>query len=206
MDSTAITIISAIVIILAAVFGFLQFRLKSKEAQKSGGNDFSPIKIERKKADEKNEKPIINRDISSFNRLQKFIDLNWIRNFEYNQLAHPQYVQEAVTDDLHLYWNESQKPENEFSNQKIAEAHLLFIKAIKAFIRTVIQETTFVRPDSKASVINSKAEGNRSKTKDYDERYDREVKIITHKAESIINAYKRYIQVAKNQSVYLQGN
>lgn len=207
MDGTAITtIFSAIAIIIAAVFGFLKFRPKSKEPKKSDGNTVAPLKFDRKKADEKNEKPIINPDSSSFNRLQKLIDSNWIRNFEFIQLTKPEYVQEAVTDYLHLYWIESLKPENEYLNQKLAQAHLVFIKAIKAFIRAVIKETTFVRPESKVSVINSKAEGYRNRPKDFNERYDREVKIISRKAEGIINAYKRYVLVARNERVYLQNN
>jgi len=199
-------VISAIAIILAAIFGFFKFRPKSKEPKQSDNNEFASIKIESEKADENNANQNNDCNISAFNRLQKCIDLNWIQNFEYNQLTKPQYVQEAVTDDLHLYWNESKKPENAFFNQKLAEAHLLFIKAIKAFLRAVIQETTFVRPESKVSVINSKAEGHRIWLKDYDERFDREVKIITRKTEGIINAYKRYVQVARSEGVYRQNN
>jgi len=207
MDRTIITnVISAIAIILAAIFGFLKFRSKSKEPKKSDTNEFAYRKIETEKTDEKNANQNNDRNISAFNRLQKCIDLNWIQNFEYNQLTEPQYVREAVTDDLHLYWNESKKPENAFFNQKLAEAHLVFVKAIKSFLRAVIQETTFVRPESKVSVINSKAEGHRIWLKDYDERFDREVKIIIRKTEGIINAYKRYVQVARSEGVYQQDN
>ena len=207
MDSTVITtIFSAIAIIIAAVFGFLKFRPKSKEPKTSDGNEFAPLKIEKEKADEKKKTQDNDPDISSFNRLQKFIDLNWIYNFEYSQLTEPRYVQEAVTDDLHLYWNESQKPENTFFNQKLAEAHLVFIKAIKAFISTALRVTTYVRPGSNTSVINSKAEGYRKGAAEYDERYDKEVKIITRAAKGIIHTYKKYVQVARNEGVHLQDN
>ncbi len=203
MDSTIIAaIIVAIAIVMAAVIGLSKFRAKSEERKKSDGNEFSPRDIERRKANEKNRKQNNGHDISAFNRLQRFIDSNWIQNFEDTQLTYPQYVQAAITDDLHSYWNESKKPENEFSNQNLAEAHLVFIRAIKAFINTVLRETTFVRPESQASVINSKAEGNRKSSNDYDERYGREVKIITNRAKGIINTYKKYVQVARNERVY----
>lgn len=200
MGSTIIaTLVAAIVIIIAAVFGLLRFRGKSEEPKKSDGGEFSPIDLERPKADKKQN---LDRDLPAFNRLQKLIDSNWIQNFEANQLAYPQYVQVTVTDDLHSYWNECRKPENAFSNQKLAEAHLVFVKSIRSFINTVLRETAFVRPGSNASVINSKAEGYSKSSNDYNERYDREVKIITNKAKGIINAYKRYVLIARNESVY----
>lgn len=200
MDSTiAAAIIVAIAIITAAVIGLLKFRAKSEERKKSDGNEFSPIEVEIQKADKKqNHDP----DIPTFNRLQKLIDSTWIRNFEDKQLACPQYVQVAITDDLHSYWSESKKSVNEFSNQNLAQAHIVFNKAIKAFINTVLQETTFLRPESKVYVVNSKAERNSRSSKDYHERYDREVKKITNKAKGIIHTYKRYVQVAKHESVY----
>ena len=200
MDSSIIAaIVAAIVIITAAVIGFFKFRAKSEEQEKSDGNELSPIDSERPKANKNLNK---DRDIPAFNRLQKLIDSNWIQNFESNQLAYPQYVQVVVTDDLHSYWNESRKPENEFRNQNLAEAHLVFAKAIKSFINAVLRETAFMRPESKASVINSKAEGYRKSSNDYNERYDREVKIITNKAKGVIYAYKKYVQVARNEKVY----
>lgn len=199
MDSTIVAaIVVTIVIIIAAVIGLSKFRAKSEERKTSGGKKFSPIDSK----DKKNKKQDNKHDIPPFNRLQKFIDSNWIQKFEDNQLAYPQYVQVAVTDDLHSYWNESQKPENEFSNQNLAEAHLVFIKAIKAFLNTVLLDTTFVRPESKASVVNSKADGYRKSSIDYDERYDREVRNLTNKAKGIIITYKKYVQVARNESVY----
>lgn len=204
MNSTIIAvIISAIAIIIAAVIGFLKFRPKSEEPKKSDGNEFTPIEIEREKEDEKQNN---DRDIFAFNRLQKFIDSNWILNFKYKQLTYPQYVQVAVTDDLHSYLNESEKPENEFLNKDLAEAHLLLIKEMKDFISAALRETTLVRPGSKTTVVNSKAEAYKKWSKDYDKRYDREVKIITHKAGSIIHAYNRYVQVARNERVYLLNN
>lgn len=204
MNSTIIAaIISAIAIIIAAVIGLLKFRPKSEEPKKSDGNEFVPIEIEREKEDKKQNKV---HDISAFNRLQRFIDSNWIQNFKNNQLAHPQYVQVAVTDDLHSYLNESEKPENEFLNKHLSEEHIGFIKEIKAFISAALQETTLVRPESKTAVVNAKAEAYKKWSKDYDKNYDREVKIIAKKAEGIIHAYKRYVQVARNESVYLQNN
>ncbi len=197
MDSTITIIIAAITIIIAVVIGLLKFRPKSEKPEKSADNEFVLIGL-----GTENNKKNRKHDKSVFNRLQIFIDSNWIRNFECNQLAYPQYVQVAITDDLHAYSNESRKSENEFSSQTLAEAHRVFIEAIKAFINTVLQETTFVRPESNASVINSKAEGNRKGSQDYDKRYDREVKIITRKAKGIINAYKRYVQTAGDEGVY----
>lgn len=205
MDRTIFTvIIAAITIIMAAVIGLLKFRTKSEESKKSDGNEFALI--EREKEGQKNKKQNNDRDISVFNRLQKFIDSNWIQNFENKQLTYPQYVQAAVTDDLHTYWNESQKPEYAFLNQDLAEAHLVFIKAIKAFISTALRVTTYVRPGSNTSVINSKAEGYRKGEAEYDERYDKEVKIITRATKGIIHTYKRYVQVAGNEGVHLQDN
>lgn len=204
MNSTIISaIILTIAIIIAAVIGLLKFRPKSEEPKKSDGNEFVPIEMEREKADVKQN---YDRDISAFNRLQRFIDSNWIQNFEHNQLTYPQYVKIAVTDDLHSYLNESEKPENEFLNKHLAEEHLEFINKIKAFISAALQETTLVRPESKTTVVNSKAETYKKWSKDYDKKYDREVKIITQKAEGIIHAYKRYVQVARHESVYLQNN
>ena len=200
MDSSIIAaIVAVIAMITAAVIGFFKFRAKSEEQENSDGNELSPIDSERPKANKNLNK---DRDIPAFNRLQKIIDSNWIQNFESNQLAYPQYVQVVVTDDLHSYWNESRKPENEFRNHNLAEAHLVFMKAIKSFINAVLSETAFMRPESKASVINSKAEGYRKSSNDYNERYDREVRIITNKAKGIIYAYRRYVQVARNESVY----
>lgn len=204
MNSTIIAaVIPAIAIIIAAVIGLLKFRPKSEEPKKSDGNEFAAIKIERGKEDEKQYN---DHDISAFNRLQKLIDSNWIQNFKYNQLTYPQYVQVAVTDDLYSYLNASEKPENGFLNKHLAEEHLVFIKEIKAFISAALQETTLVRPESKTTVVNSKAEAYKKWSKDYDKKYDREVKIITNKAEGIIHAYERYVQAARNESVYLQNN
>ena len=199
MDSTIVAVIAtAIAVIIAAVAGLLRFRAYSEGRKKPDGNGFSDRDINRPKADKKQAN---DHDLPAFDRLQKFIDSNWIRNFEDKQLAHPQYVQVAITDDLHAYWNESKKPENAFANQNLAEAHLVFINAIKAFINTVLRETTFVRPESKSSVINSKADGYRKSSNDFNERYDREVKRITNRAKGLIITYKRYVQVAKNESV-----
>jgi hypothetical protein len=199
MDSTIVAaVVVTIAIIIAAVIGLSKFRAKSEERKTSDDNQFSPIDS----THEKNKKPDNKRDIPVFNRLQEIIDLNWIRKFEDNQLASPQYVQVAVTDLLHDYWNESQKPENAFSNSNLAEAHLFFVKAIKAFQRTVVQNTTYVRPGSNTSVVNSKADGYRKSALDYGEMYDREVKKITNGARGIIITYKRYVQVARNESVY----
>jgi len=199
MDSTIVAaIVVTIAIIIAAIIGISKFRAKSEEQKRSDGNAFSPIDFKHEKNKDQDNK----RDISVFNRLQKFIDLNWIEKFEDNQLAYPQYVQVAATDDLNAYLNESHKFENAFSNPNLAEAHLVFTKAIKAFQSTVIRDTTFVRPGSKATVVNSKADGHRNSSIDYDERYDREVKNIASRAKDIINTYKRYVQVARNGRVY----
>lgn len=199
MDGTIVAaIVVTIAIIIAAVKGLSKFRAKSEERKSSDGNQFSSIDSKHKK----NEKLDNEQDIPVFNRLQEIIDLNWIQKFEANQLACPQYVQVAVTDELHAYWNESRKPENAFLNSNLSEAHLVFIRAIKAFQRTVLQNTTFVRPGSNTSVINSKADGYRKSPTDYDERYDREVKNITNRARGIIITYKRYVQVARNERVY----
>lgn len=204
MNSTLISaIISTIAIIMAAVIGLLKFRPKSEEPHKSDGNEFVPIEMETGKGDVKQN---YDRDISAFNRLQKIIDSNWIQNFKHNQLTYPEYVKVAVTDDLHSYLNESKKPENAFLNKHISEEHIEFINKIKAFISAALQVTTLVRPESKTTVVNSKAETYKKWSKDYDERYDREVKIITQKAKGIIQAYKRYVQAARNESVYLQNN
>lgn len=197
--TTIIAIVAAMAIIAAVVIGRLKFRHPSQDAKDYSGNGFEAS--ERTKRNKKDKQPDNGRDISAFNRLQQLIDANWIRNFENNQLAYPQYVQVAVMDDLHAYLNESRKTENEFLIQDLAEAHNVYIKSIKSFINTVLRETTFVRPESKASVVNSKAEGRRKWSNDYDQRYDREVKIIGHKAKGIINAYKKYVQVAINESV-----
>ncbi len=199
MDSTIVAaIVGTIAIIIASVIGLSKFRAKSEERKTPDGNQFLPIDSKHGK----NKKPDNKRDLPVFNRLQEIIDLNWIQKFEDNQLAYPQYVQVTVTDELHDYWNESKKPENAFSNPNLAEAHLIFIKAIKAFQRTVIQNTRFVRPGSNASVVNSKADGYRKSSIDYDEMYEREVKNITNRARGVINTYKRYVQVARNESVY----
>lgn len=207
MDNTIVAaIIAAIAIVIAAVIGLLKFRAKSEERKNSDGDEILLVDIVGQNANAKNKKQNNKRDIPTFNRLQQFIDSNWIQNFESNQLANPEYVQVDITDDLHSYWNETKKSENEFSNQNLAEAHLVFVKAIKAFTNTVIRDTTFLRPESKVSVINSKAERHRKSSKDYHERYDREVKNITNKAKGIINAYKKYVLVARNESVYLQKN
>lgn len=198
MNSTFVAVIAAaIAIIIAAVIGLSKFRARSEERESSAGDEFSPVASKHGK----NKKQDNKRDIPAFNRLQKLIDLNWVQKFEDNQLTYPQYVQVAVTDDLHSYWNESQKPENAFSNQNLAEAHLGLLKAIKAFQDTVLRDTTFVRPDSKASVVNSKADGHRNSSIDYIERYDREVKNITSKAKGIVKSYQRYVQTARNESV-----
>ena len=198
MDSTIVAAgFITIALIIATVVGLSKFRAKSEERKSPDGNQFSPIDS----THDKNKKLDNKRDIPVFNRLQEIIDLSWIQKFEANQLAYPQYVKVAVTDELHAYWNESQKPENAFSNSNLGEAHLVFIKAIKAFQRTVIQNTSFVRPGSNTSVVNSKADGHRKSALDYDERYDREVKNITNRARLIINTYKRYVQVARNESV-----
>ncbi len=203
MDSTIVAaIIVAFAIIIATVIGLSKSRTRSGERKKSEGNEISLIDLDSQATKEKNKKQNNKRDIPVFNRLQKFMDSNWIQKFEETQLTYPQYVQVAITDDLHAYCNESQKAENEFSNQNLAEAHLVFIKAIKAFINAVLRETSFLRPESNASVVNSKAEGHRKSSNDYDARYDREVNIITNKAKGIINSYKRYVQVARNESVY----
>ena len=191
-------IVVTIAIMIAAVIGLSKFRVKSEERKTPDDNQFSPVDS----THEKKKKSDNNRDIPVFNRLQEMIDLNWITTFEDNQLAYPQYVQAAVTDLLHDYWNESRKPENAFSSPNLAEAHLIFIKAIKAFQRTVIQNTRFVRPGSNASVVNSKADGYRKSSIDYGEMYEREVKNITNRARGIIITYKRYVQVARNESVY----
>jgi hypothetical protein len=205
MDSTILAItITAVIILIAAAIGLLKFRTKPEKREKFDDIILSPADLESQTENKKNKKQNNVRDEPAFNRLQKFIDSNWIKNFEDNQLAYPQYVQAAITDDLHSYWNESKKAENEFSNQNLAEAHLVFIKAIKTFINTALRETTFVRPESKASVVNSKAEGRRKSSNDYDERYEREVRIISNKAKGIISAYKRYVQVAESERVYLQ--
>jgi hypothetical protein len=199
MDSTIVAaIVVTIALIIATVIGSSKSRSKSEEWKSSDGNQFSFIDSK----PIKNEKLDNNQDIPVFSRLQEIIDLNWIQKFEANQLAYPQYVQVAVTDELHAYWDESQKPENAFLNSNLAEAHFVFIKAIKAFQRTVIQNTTFVRPESNTSVVNSKADGHRKSSLDYDERYDREVKNITNRARGIIISYKRYVQVARNERVY----
>lgn len=198
MNSTIIAAIISAIVIITAVIGLLKFRSKSEEPKKSDSNEFAPIEIERGKEVEKQNN---DHDISAFNRLQRFIDSTWIQNFKDNQLTYPQYVKVAVTDDFHSYLNESEKPENEFLNKKLAEEHLVLIKEIKAFIGAALQETTLVRPGSNTTVVNSKAESYKKWSKDYDERYDREVKSITHKAEGVIHAYIRYVQAAKNERV-----
>lgn len=203
MESTIFVVILVAVIIIIAVFnGFFKFRTKSEEREASDDIVISPADLEIQIENEEKKTQNNDRDKPAFNRLQQFIDSNWIRNFEDNQLSYPQYVQVAVTDDLHSYWNESKKPENKFSNQSLAEAHLMFMKAIKAFINTVLRETTFVRPESKASVVNSKAQGRRELSNDYDEKYEREVRAVANKAKGIISAYKRYVQVARRERVY----
>ena len=203
MDGTFIlAIVVAIAITLAVVIGLLNYRQSSRETNESDGIGF--VALERTKSDKRKKKPNNDQDKSAFNRLQKLIDSNWIQNFENNQLSYPQYVQVAIMDDLHSYLNESQKTENEFLIQDLAEAHLLYLKAIKSFIKTVLRETTFVRPDSKASVVNAKAEGPRKWSNDFDQRYDREVKIITRKAKGIINTYQKYVQVASDESVTMR--
>lgn len=203
MDSIIIAaILAAVVIIIAAVIALIKFRTNSEEPKKPDGKKAAPIEKEREKG-KKDEKKNNDPDFPAFNRLQKMIDSNWIQNFEYKQLTYPQFVQVSVTDDLHSYLNESEKSENKFFNHKLSEAHLVFIKAIKAFISATLRETMFVRPESKASVIRTKAEGYKKWSKDYDKSYDREVKIITYRTKAIINAYKRFVRVARNKMVCL---
>lgn len=138
-------------------------------------------------------------DLSAFQRLQEIINSDWIRDFDYVQLNIPQYVRKEIRGNLIDYCYASDKPENEFFNEKIINIHNKFIKSIKSFLNGIAEVTISRDYNDDALIIKAKASG---WITDYDKQYDREVKIITGRGESIIQAYRNFIRVCRQEGIF----
>lgn len=139
-------------------------------------------------------------DLAAFNRLQVFINSNWIQDFEFIQLNYPQYVRKYIRDNLIDYLYESEKAENEFFNKEILLSHNKFISSITAFLKDIATITKFDHPDDEALTIRTKTV--KKWIDDYDERYEREVNIIIDRAENIIENYKNFIRICRFEGIF----
>jgi hypothetical protein len=187
MDPTIVAaLITAFAGIVAAFIGLL--RRRSKDAKDSSSADGPGVFEEKANQSEKHAIPKeeIPLDVTAFERLQKIINSDWIQNFEINQLTSPQYVYKATKSALRDYIYESEKPENEFINEKVADAHNEFVVSIHQFLVNTARVTVPVDGNSEISVIITKAEGQKRWIKEYAQKYDDEVKIITDSTEAII--------------------
>jgi hypothetical protein len=138
-------------------------------------------------------------DISAFQRLQEIINSDWIRDFDYVQLNIPQYVRKEIRDNLIDYCYASDKPENEFFNKNIIDIHNKFIHSINLFLNGISEVTTSRNYSDDALIIKAKAS---DWIADYDKQYNREIKIITDRGESIIEAYRNFIRVCRQEGIF----
>ncbi len=144
----------------------------------------------------------VDLDIAAFKRMQSIINSGWIQNFEYSQLNSPQYVRKDIRDKFMEYTIHSAKPENEFINDSILDAHNNLLVSINSYLDVIALNTTSIDGKEDWLITSTKAEGMREWVDDYNKRYKEEVDEIYSKTETILEKYRKFIRICRKERLF----
>jgi hypothetical protein len=123
-------------------------------------------------------------DLHATQRLWKLINSSWLQNWHQRRTTYPQYEESEFLDAFRNYIHISNQPENTLQNEPLLEKHEKVIESLRAYLRTTAIE--MVMADAPGSyMISTKRYGSSKYIEDYDTQYERQVDLITQRAEEI---------------------
>lgn len=135
-------------------------------------------------------------DLQAAQNLWRIISSGWILDWHEFRMTHPQFEDDDVITRFSRYIRLAERPENAFGNMELKSLHEQFTSRIEKYLYGTAIE---MQPHTISGKYVISVKASDRYIKNYDEEYERQVKVIRDGVRGVWSAWGAYVQALRER-------